>query len=796
MTATTISSVRCLDEVMLSVIVPMFNVEEYIGECIRSLVRQTLGASHMEILIVDDCSTDGSLVIAQEYENRYPDVVRVIKRKANGGLGAARNSGVAAARGNFIAFIDSDDFIDDDAFEYVIGRMLETSSDIGLYQYRYYSESRTDYPRNPSASMFAKNRAIERWEYATYPELLHGFSACNKVFAREIVEKCDPFPEGRLYEDMVFSTQSFLATNSVYVTDAVTYHYRKRESANQESIMDTHGRSRKSLFDHLVQSEHMSTLLGAHPELRFARDWLNLRMLTSLVLPLVSSERDVVNLSLEDRRELWVRFRALLAPTDPLNSFQGVGKAARKVTATLRAYATYDDFIAAAPPPSSGKSLSSAVRGVRRKMSRRIRSQAKKGRKPARALLQARDISRLRKDIAAAEPLARGVRERHPEGVWLFTERGHDARDNAFALFSYVRTHHPEIPAYFLLDQRATNEDRARVAALGPIVEYGSPAHLAYFLAARVVLSTHNRSLALPARPEHLRKVLGERYDRVAYVFLGHGITYSDLALPLGKHNPKAAFDLFICGARPEFETVSTTYGYNPGEVVYTGLPRFDKFHDAPPPHPRRIALMPTWRKGIVQPSWVRRLIVKDITFLKSRYYTTYMHLLNSPVLADVLERHDAELVVLLHPEVQRYAHFFTTMRPDLIRILDNSAASPGDLLLNAQGLVTDYSSVFMDFAYQGKPTIAYQFDQEQFRGKHYEASKAFIWEYDGFGATATQEDQLISSIDRMLGNDFAMSSPYRERAEAFFEIRDAENSKRVLEEVTRLLDRRGPLTL
>lgn len=98
----------------VSVIVPMYNVENYIKECLDSLVNQTL--KDMEVIVVNDGSTDGGVEIVESYCKKYPDLIRLV-HKENGGLSDARNYGIPYAKGKYIGFLDSDDYVESTMYE-------------------------------------------------------------------------------------------------------------------------------------------------------------------------------------------------------------------------------------------------------------------------------------------------------------------------------------------------------------------------------------------------------------------------------------------------------------------------------------------------------------------------------------------------------------------------------------------------------------------------------------------------------------------------------------------------------
>ena len=106
-----------MTEKKLSLVITVFNSEEYLAEAIDSVIDQSIGfRDNISLILVDDGSTDGSEIICRDYQNRYPDNIRYIK-KENGGVSSARNAGIEAAEGRYLAFLDSDDTWDKDAFK-------------------------------------------------------------------------------------------------------------------------------------------------------------------------------------------------------------------------------------------------------------------------------------------------------------------------------------------------------------------------------------------------------------------------------------------------------------------------------------------------------------------------------------------------------------------------------------------------------------------------------------------------------------------------------------------------------
>ena len=214
--------------------------------------------------------------------------------------------------------------------------------------------------------------------------------------------------------------------------------------------------------------------------------------------------------------------------------------------------------------------------------------------------------------------------------IYIVCERGTDARDNGYHLFKYIVENHPEKNVYYIIDKRSA--DYPKVARLGKVIHYRSWKHVLFFVAARIKISSHYLGYA-PGMPYRFQKL--QRYLRLPgkYVFLQHGITQNDL---IGLYAERAHIDLFVCGARPEYEFVSSRFGHPQGVVRYTGLARYDNLHGHPTK--REILIMPTWRKYLSGMN-------KD-EFTRSEYYSAWSELLNDSRLTSLLRENEIKLNV------------------------------------------------------------------------------------------------------------------------------------------------------
>ncbi|WP_078545763.1 glycosyltransferase family 2 protein [Litchfieldia alkalitelluris] len=209
----------------ISIIVPVYNVAKYLNRCITSILEQTF--RDFEVILVNDGSIDNSKTICEEFAQK-DSRIRVIN-KINGGLSDARNAGLKVSLGEFIAFVDGDDFIDPRMYEYLYRLIKENDAAISTCKIKsYYEEDiiEQSYINIESLYIFDSRTAIK----CLYSGELTGFSACNKLFSKKLFEKLE-FPQGRVYEDAAIMYQLYDKANKIVSIDHAFYYYLRRENS-------------------------------------------------------------------------------------------------------------------------------------------------------------------------------------------------------------------------------------------------------------------------------------------------------------------------------------------------------------------------------------------------------------------------------------------------------------------------------------------------------------------------------------------------------------------------------------
>ena len=345
----------------------------------------------------------------------------------------------------------------------------------------------------------------------------------------------------------------------------------------------------------------------------------------------------------------------------------------------------------------------------------------------------------------------------------LVTEDGKTARDNGYHFYKYIRLSHPDDYCFFVIDKKS--ENYKNVKEFGNIIQYGSLKHWLYYLSAKYNISNHKEGNPNAAFFYVIHVIFGWYKNRV---FLQHGITKDDAEWLYYKN---CKFKYFICGAKREYEFIRDRFGYPNGSVVYTGFPRFDNLYNNKI-NKKELLVMPTWRE------WLGRetnLMGKKVIFKETDFYKNWNDFLNDDKFIEFIEKNKVRVLFYPHINMQKFINNFNfksknievlTPKTDIQKILKESAI-----------MITDYSSVYMDFAYMRKPVVYYHFDYTEYRKKQYKDGY-FDYKKDGFGPVCNGKDELVKETINVYKN--GLDNKYFNRMDDFFELKDQNNCERI----------------
>lgn len=235
---------------LITVIVPVFNMECYLDECVQSILHQTY--VNFEVILIDDCSTDRSGAMCDEYAAKDRRI-RVLHKKQNEGLSCARNTGVQLAEGSYICFVDSDDFLFPDYLKVLYENAVLYNADVSWCGFVKFTDSLpSDKKQDDSPKLLTKQKLYEDLVYRKRLEIV---VAWNKLIRRELALKL-AFPPGRWHEDEFYVNGLLEKAERVVETDTCLYGYRQRK----DSIMGS---------NHKRDLRHLDLIDAAEERVRF-----------------------------------------------------------------------------------------------------------------------------------------------------------------------------------------------------------------------------------------------------------------------------------------------------------------------------------------------------------------------------------------------------------------------------------------------------------------------------------------------------------------------------------------------
>ena len=243
---------------LVTIVVPFYNVERYIGECLQSLVRQTYHA--IEILCIDDCSPDGSIEVVREYARR-DDRIRIISHEKNKGLGGARNTGISHASGRYICFIDSDDYISHRFVELLYGAISKDSSDIAVCNIWQSLDGEI----RPYETRYVDGRHKIRETGDNVLDVAGRINpgCTNKLYKLELIRANGLVqPEKRYYEGVEFWLMCVYYSSAISTISDRLYYYRQRSGSIMQSHSFSHINDRFDFIrgiDRFVKSTILNT---------------------------------------------------------------------------------------------------------------------------------------------------------------------------------------------------------------------------------------------------------------------------------------------------------------------------------------------------------------------------------------------------------------------------------------------------------------------------------------------------------------------------------------------------------
>lgn len=870
-----------------SVIIPIYNVEDYLEETIESVVNQTVGfEDNIELILINDGSPDNSESICKKYEKMYPNNVVYYKQK-NAGVSAARNRGIKLAKGEFINFLDSDDKWDPKAFAEML-KAHKKHPEIKVFscKMKFFDGKKGNHILN---YQFVEDKIVDIREDYSYIQL----STCSCVFKAEVLKKHEYNLEIKNEEDTRLMSEILMEINKFMVLSKPVYFYRKRKNVSSASQTSTvspkwYTVTPKMVYEYLFEeSKKKYGKVLDYFKYLIAYD-IGWRLSIPCDVDFLTKEeqkeyKDIITkLIKEVDYQLFVEQRGIapsellyilkikenLKPSDLIyiengdvkfeklhennnclkfvmiddiyirdNKLHLVGRINKTLYDTNKVKIkignkkydinTYElksnfDIISYMGEPISefigfkfeydisiGNSLGfiydnkeylnlnfsnqSNLTGLLRGSYYRHKGllvtydngqfNVKKDKLLTRFIRENKNLFGLLIDKKYKQFFIRNFilfgKLIMPRNVWILSDRLNKADDNAEHLFKYLNESTKEKNIYYAISK--TSPDYNRMKQYGKVVDTKSLKYKMLYFNAKYIVSSHAE--------KYITNIFGNNNQyykdllQFKYIFLQHGITQADLS-PWLNLNSKH-IDMFVSAVDMEYKALGTC-GYEDA-VKLVGFTRYDGLMHKQKNYKKNKTILVsfTWRSALankINSKTGERLYNEQ--FKESNYFKWINSFLNNKELIKALKTNGYKIKYIPHPNVIPQLEDFDDN--ECVQIVRDSIDYQKEFCENSL-LITDFSSIYFDFAYLNKPVIYYQPDQEEFyKGQIYDKGY-FDYEKIGFGPLYMEEKDLVKGVIQYIENDCKLEDKYQKRINKFFTFNDDKNCERTYKEIINL---------
>lgn len=819
--------IKCKGSHYFTVVSAVYNVDKYLDDYFKSLISQSLNfKKHIQLIMVDDGSTDNSAEIIKAWQKKYPKNITYLY-KDNGGQASARNMGIEFVNTEWVTFIDPDDFVDTRYFESVDSKLTKNSNvKMLVANLKFYIENKSLVKdTHPLNFRFKNKKALEVRQLDNDINL----SASSTFFETSDIKKYNLFFESKVkpnFEDGKFIADylfNFSDEKVVFIKESI-YFYRKREDGTStldsswgkkekfrdvfiygfipmlEQYKEKFGFVPKNiqktvLYDmnwyiqYLINKPEKINFLSDEEKIIFYKLFLNvfeyieketimsffmantwyfhkvgmLGAFKSEEMPFQMAYIEDID---RDKKQILV---SSFIYSDSYVSYEINGKEVvpkhhKVVDHTFNDNIFVHEVRDWISYKEDNDNLNILTNGKHSRISLKNNSSTK--------------IVTVRTILSAFKPSEKYI----TDGSWLLMDRETKADDNAEHLYRYLKINHPEQKCYFSLNRDCV--DWPRLEAEGfELVEFGTEDFEYRLRKANKIITSHLE--------KHINDYFGDKYEySKKFIFLQHGITQNNISTWL---NSKRNIQCVISSTIPEYNYFvedNGLYKLTEKEIVLTGFPRHDSLFKDNLEISKSILIMPTWRNDVVGEMVGLGSNTRNINknFMQTNYAKHWYNLLHSKTLKQLVEKYDYQIMFAPHVNIAPYIPMFDV--PDHISVWQSSIATTSiqQLFQQSKLMITDYSSVAFEMGFLNKTVLYYQFDQKEiFSGTHTIQQGYFSYEGDGFGPVVTEEPELLAELERILANGGEPLEPYAARIDNTFAYRDTNNCQRVYEAIINL---------
>lgn len=341
--------------------------------------------------------------------------------------------------------------------------------------------------------------------------------------------------------------------------------------------------------------------------------------------------------------------------------------------------------------------------------------------------------------------------------IWLISERRDTASDNSYYLYKYLRTEQNEIEAFYLIDKNAhTAIEKLKSLGENNIVYFGTERHQLLLLAAdKLITSFTIEETMLPFNPKKYKEIYKKELREKDIISIQHGMIIHNISPYLSKKNYEV--DYITANNELEKKIIMDTLGFKDKEVLITGMARQDNLINKSK-FSRNILFMPTWQRALQH--------VKPAQFLESEYYKQIIGLITNPGLLKFLKENNLKIKVLMHPQFEKFASLLINNN-EMVEFLSLKEVEVPDLIAECRLLITDFSSVCVDFLFQKKNVIFFQYNKY---ASHHVPSEEI--KYSDIGKVVSNIDDLLLILEKIKNNNYELLKDYIQSREKLFVIK------------------------
>ena len=882
---------------IFSVIMAIHNTGRYLDESIGSLINQTIGYKEIQIILVNDGSTDNSEEICLKYQKLYLNNIIYIKIR-NGGVSKARNVGLKLAKGEYINFLDSDDLWDSKAFEYILnffkihkninfvsGRLkfFEDRNYYHFLDYKFYktrivnlteeykciqSSSSTCFFRSSIISgktfevgvltgedtRFVNDILLINPIMGIIKEAIYFCRRRNDLTSRTQTQKNDVnfyfssikevsqylIDKSKLLHNAILPfIQFYLAYDILFRIEHLSYNYMNSEEYLKylslikgilKNIEDKYILEQKIVDNRFIMvaiSEKYNKdlrydMLFEKCKLRYKKyvmiDFKKKRNIIIWKKIYINNNK----LHLEGVDNLWIPKEKyyyycevgnkIFIPNIEnysyynFNSLFGVIEKGKIIIfdiplenvekqvifiyiSFLKDYCeiiTSLDYFTHLPSIEDGYFISGnfIIRMINNSFTIYKYSQEREEYfeqqycKRLKQLGKENIIELRKKNLKYKRRIKSKIIKKE---IWIVNDRKQQSGDNGEYFFRYLQKKNPAgIKVYFAIQKNCS--DYLRLIKFGNILDMNSNKYLNMFLKSdKLISSVINNWVDNPFGKD--QKYIRDLFN-FSFIFIQNGIIKDDLSQSLNRL--KRNIDLIVTSTKKEYNSIiSASYGFNKNNILLTGMPRFDKLENYRKSwiskyNNKIILIIPTWRKYIK--GNIDSLFFGEIysdTFKYTLFFQFYNNLINDQRLIKAMLSYNYTGIFCLH-------HYFAAQWIDFNKneqFIVKEECNYQELIEKSSLLITDYSSIFFDFAYLKKPIIYYQFDYHQYRSSQYPEGY-FNYKRDGFGPVYSNINNVVNSIITLIKSNCTIKQEYLDRMIEFFTFSDENNSERLYKQL------------